>query len=107
MRSLFRDLVAYQRSTALAHHLHRAIALWPKFERWSVGMQLLEAADSIGANIAEASGRHHPLDGRHLLVVARGSLYEVEHWLATAEERGLLNGDGVPAWRRSRERSRG
>jgi four helix bundle protein len=96
VRSAFKDLAAYQRATALAHQLHRAIALWPKFERWELGMQLLRAADSVGANIAEASGRYHPLDRRHLLVVARGSLHEVEHWLATAEERGLLHCDALP-----------
>jgi four helix bundle protein len=96
VRSGFRDLVAYRRATELAHQLHRAIAAWPKFERWELGMQLLRAADSIGANIAEASGRHHQLDRRHLLVVARGSLHEVEHWLATAEARGLLRSDALP-----------
>jgi four helix bundle protein len=53
-------------------------------------MQLMRSADSIGANIAEATGRWHQQDQRRLLFIARGSLFETEHWIATAEARGLL-----------------
>jgi four helix bundle protein len=90
MRSEFRDLVAYQRVTALANDLHRAIAAWPKFDQWSLGLQLIKAADSVGANIAEAAGRLHVADRRRILLIARGSLYETEHWVAAALERGLI-----------------
>jgi four helix bundle protein len=51
---------------------------------------LIRAADSVGANIAEANGRWHEADRRRLLWVARGSLHETEHWILCAEERGLL-----------------
>jgi four helix bundle protein len=90
VRSRFRDLSAYELAASLANDLHRAIAAWPSFDRWSVGMQLMRASDSIGANIAESSGRWHWKDKRRFLVVARGSLYETEHWMAQAEARGLL-----------------
>jgi four helix bundle protein len=53
-------------------------------------MQLVRAADSIGANIAEATGRWHEADKRRLLVIARGSLYETEHWLVRAATRNLV-----------------
>jgi four helix bundle protein len=74
----------------LAKDLHQGIAGWSNFDRWSVGMQLIRAADSIGANIAEAAGRIHVADRRRILLIARGSLYETEHWVDVAEERGLL-----------------
>ena len=58
----------------------------------SVGLQLVRAIDSVGANIAESSGRWHRGEKRQLLIIARGSLYETEHWLGRAEARGLIDG---------------
>jgi four helix bundle protein len=88
--STFRDLAAYRLSASLADELYQSVAAWPSFDRWSVGMQLVRAADSIGANIAEGVGRWHEADRRRLLLIARGSLYETEHWMLRAAERGLL-----------------
>jgi four helix bundle protein len=89
MRSRFRDLAAYRLAVELADEIHREVGKWPSFERWSVGLQLVRAADSVAANIAESSGRWHSADKRRLLVIARGSLYETEHWMERAEARGL------------------
>ena len=91
MASSFRDLDAYARASDLANELHEQVERWRSFELWSTGVQLMRAVDSIGANIAEALGRWHEADRRRLLVIARGSLYETEHWLLTAEHRGLLS----------------
>ena len=73
----------------LADRVHAVVATWRSLDQWSLGVQLLRSVDSIGANIAEAAGRERPLDKRRFLVIARGSLYETEHWLARAEKRGL------------------
>jgi four helix bundle protein len=85
----FRRLVAYRISVELANEVHREAVAWPSFERWSLGIQLVRAADSVGANIAEAMGRWSVPDRRRLLFVARGSLHEMEHWLSIADSRGL------------------
>jgi four helix bundle protein len=90
MASAFRDLVAYQQAHAIASEMHGRVARWPSFERWTIGIQLIRALDSIGANIAESAGRWHRADERRFLLIARGSLCESEHWLLCAEERGLL-----------------
>ena len=66
---------------------------WESFDRWSVGLQLVRSSDSRGANIAEAMGRGHRKDSRRLLLIARGSLYETEHWLLRAGARGLITPD--------------
>jgi four helix bundle protein len=87
--SNFRDLSAYRLAAELADEIHEDVARWPALARWTVGVQLVRAADSIGANIAEASGRWHEADKRRLLVIARGSLYETEHWLLRARARSL------------------
>ena len=90
MASSFRDVDAYARAADLADDLHATVASWPSFELWTTGVQLIRAVDSIGANIAEALGRWHEADRRRLLIIARGSLYETEHWLLTGEHRKLL-----------------
>src|SRR3954447_10108862 len=90
MPSSFRHLVAYQLAASLANDVHARVREWPSLDRWSSGIQLIRSTDSVGANIAEAIGRWHTPDRRRLLMIARGSLYESEHWLLQAEARGLL-----------------
>lgn len=90
MPSNFQRLIAYQKSVALAHELHTAVEHWPLLDRKTVGPQLIRPATSIGANIAEASGRWHENDRRQFLRIARGSLLETEDWVTYGEKRGLL-----------------
>jgi four helix bundle protein len=86
----FRNLAAYRCAVEVADELYAEVGRWRSFERWALGAQLVRAADSIGANVAESCGRWHVPDRRRLLFVARGSLYETEHWVLRAESRGLL-----------------
>jgi four helix bundle protein len=90
MASEFHKLVAYRLAVELSDELHEEIARWPKFELWTIGVQLMRAVDSIGANIAEAGGRWHGPDKRRFLLIARGSLYETEHFMERGKARGLL-----------------
>jgi four helix bundle protein len=86
----FRDLAAYRLAFSLALELRNAVEHWPLLDRQTAGPQLIRAATSVCANIAEASGRWHERDRRRFLWIARGSLHETEHWIAYAEARGLL-----------------
>jgi len=90
MESSFRRLAAYERSVRLSDDLYEAVGRWGSRDQWSLGIQLLRAVDSVGANIAEAVGRTSEADRRRFYVIARGSLLETEHWIARAEARGLL-----------------
>jgi four helix bundle protein len=89
----FRELYVYRRSVVLATRLRGLIGQWHTVDIWTCGIQLVRAADSIGANIAEAHGRDTYRDRRRQLYVARGSAFELEHWLLTAGARGLMEGD--------------
>ena len=52
----------------------------PKEHRFTQGRQFLEAADSIGANIAEGYGRFHYKDSLKFYYNSRGSLLELKYW---------------------------
>ncbi|HEY3277351.1 MAG TPA: four helix bundle protein [Syntrophorhabdaceae bacterium] len=59
--------------------------------RFGIGRQYLEAADSVGANIAEGYGRYHYLDSIKFYYNARGSLWEFKHWTDLLHERDLIS----------------
>ncbi len=86
-----RNSIAYRMAATLGDLVHDEVAEWPRFELWTTGIQLVRAADSIGANIAEGLGRETPPDQRRFFLIARGSLYETEHWLERAATRCLIN----------------
>jgi len=86
----FQDLEVYQLSEELADAVWDIVLKWDLLARDTVGKQLIRAADSIGANIAEGSGRGSPNDTRRFLRIARGSLMETQHWLRRAFRRKLL-----------------
>ena len=51
---------------------------------------MVDAADGIGANIAEGVGRDSYQDNRRFVRIARGCLNETKHWLRRAYCRSLL-----------------
>jgi four helix bundle protein len=93
----FQDLDVYQLAEELADTVWEIVQKWNVLARDTVGKQLIRAADSIGANIAEGSGRDSHADTRRFLRIARGSLLETQHWLRRAFRRQLLTADQIKA----------
>lgn len=91
----FENLQIYKLSEKLSDKLWKIVARWDVFARDTVGKQLVRAVDSIGANIAEGSGRGTDPEFRRFLRMARASLYETQHWLRRAYRRRLLNENEV------------
>ena len=87
----FESLRVYQLSESLADQIWSIVIKWNVFSQDTVGRQLVRAADSIGANIAEGTGRGTFVDNRRFVRIARGSLNETQHWLRRAYKRNLLN----------------
>ena len=87
----FEKLRVYQLAEALSDSVWEIVIKWNYFAKNTIGKQLVNAADSIGANIAEGTGRGSYADNRRFARIARGSLFEVKHWLKRAYTRKLLS----------------
>ena len=95
VKSGFENLIVYKLSEDLADLAWEVVSGWDFFARDTLGKQMVTAADSIGANIAEGTGRGSFADNRRFAKIARGSLFEVKHWLRRAYKRNLLREDDI------------
>jgi len=91
----FEKLDVYKLSEQLSDTIWDIVIEWDYFAKDTVGKQLVRAVDSIGANIAEGSGRGTDKDNIHFIKIARGSLYETQHWLRRAYKRKLIIGENI------------
>lgn len=101
MKTELEDLRILQTAQEIADSLWSRIVKWDDFSKDTVGKQLAPAADSIGANIAEAFGRFHYGQKIEFLYYARGSLFETKYWLNRVMRRSLMPVDEIQ--RHSRE----
>ncbi len=95
VRTNFENLRVYQLSEEISDLVWEIVVKWKRLAQDTVGKQLINSADSIGANIAEGTGRGSYADNRRFARIARGSLFEVKHWLRRAYVRKLLTENEV------------
>lgn len=100
-KSNFENLVVYKLAERLADDVWEIVVEWPILARDTVGKQLVRAADSIGANIAEGDGRGTFQENRRFNRIARGSLYETKHWLRRAFRRKFLKEREISALKKT------
>src|SRR6267143_5717185 len=87
----FEDLECWKQCRALRRFItEEIIPILPKEERYRLGDQLVRAARSTTANIAEGYGRFHYLDNAKFCSNARGSCWEVLDHLITSHDERLL-----------------
>lgn len=89
----YQDLVVWQKSMDLVVAAYQLVAALPSNERYELGAQIRRAAVSIPANIAEGFGRWHSKEFVHFLLIANGSLKELETHLLIAKRLDFFNSE--------------
>jgi four helix bundle protein len=86
----YRDLEVWQSGMDFAAECYRLARLMPKAEEFRITGQLLRAAGSVPANVAEGWMRATRKDYARFVSIARGSLAEAETFLLLSVRIGLL-----------------
>lgn len=80
----FKKLKVWEKAHELTLDIYKISNNFPKEEIYALTSQIRRASASIGLNIAEGCGRVTIPDFKHFLVMAMGSINEVEYCLILA-----------------------
>jgi four helix bundle protein len=89
--SKFEDLEIYQLAEKLSDIIWSIVIKWDSFPKNTVGVQYVDASDSIGSNISEGYGKGSFADRSRYAKISRGSLFETVHWTKKSKRRELLS----------------
>jgi four helix bundle protein len=90
MATSMEGLKVLQAAESVADTIWANVVNWDELAKDTVGKQMVRAADSIGANIAEAFGRFRFGEKVEFLYYSRGSLFETKYWMNRAAQRRLM-----------------
>ncbi|MBQ6508627.1 MAG: four helix bundle protein [Flexilinea sp.] len=93
--SNFKDLKVWQKSIELSFMVYRYTKELPSEELYGLSSQMRRAVVSIPSNIAEGYQRSSTKEYIHFLLIAKGSLGELETQLILCEGLGYLNKEKV------------
>ena len=86
----YRDLIVWQKAVDLCVEAYRLSKKLPKEELYALSDQIRRAAVSVPSNIAEGHARHSRKDFAHFLMIAQGSIAELETQLYLAVRMAML-----------------
>ena len=87
----YKELIVWQKAHTLALNVIEVAENHVRsFSIDIIMKQLLRAATSIGANIAEGYGRHEGKEYVRFLQIAYGSANETDNWLNVPKDSGLM-----------------
>jgi len=86
----YKDLLVWQKSMDLVAEVYKIVGHLPLNEQYALSSQMRRAAGSVPANIAEGFGRWHKRDFVRFLLIANGSVKELETHLLLAMKVGFL-----------------
>ena len=87
----FKDLRVWEKAHSMTIGVYKATKEFPREELFGITSQMRRAASSIGANIAEGTGRRSDGELTRYLHIARGSAAELEYHLLLARDLDLLS----------------
>lgn len=100
----YRDLTVWKRAMDLAQMIYALTKNFPKSEEYRITSQMIRAAISIPANIAEGNARGSRKDYARFVSIARGSTAELSTFLILANRIDLApKNEIVPAYETSEE----
>ena len=89
----FRTLKVYQKSIELADIIFKLTKQFPSEEKYRLTDQMVRAATSIGANIAEGVGQGYKSKTINFCNIAMGSTNEMRHWITVARMQTYISDD--------------
>ncbi len=82
----FRDLKVWKEAHQFVLNIYKITSEFPKIELYGLTSQIRRASSSIPANIAEGFGRFSTKEYIQFLIIARGSLEEVNYFLILSKD---------------------
>jgi four helix bundle protein len=91
----YKQLDVWARAMDVAEAVYEAVKQMPKQEEYRLTAQMIRAAISVPANIAEGNLRATRKDYAHFISIAQGSAAELETLLLLAQRTRLLSENAV------------
>ena len=89
----FKNLTTWQKAYNLALEIYKTTKHFPKDEQYALTSQIRRAATSVSANISEGYERQHRKEYIQFLMIAKGSLGEMETFLLFSRDLGYINSE--------------
>lgn len=89
----FKRLLIWRTGMEIARESYRIVNDWPRFEKFTLGNQIIRAAISIPSNIAEGSSRNSEKDKKRFMEIALGSSFELETQIIITHDINVSNND--------------
>ena len=87
-KSTFEDLEVWQLARELRRGISELVKTFPSEEKYRLTDQMIRAARSVTANIAEGYGRYHYQENIQYCRQSRGSLFElIDHLTVASDDR--------------------
>ncbi|MCQ2975821.1 MAG: four helix bundle protein [Bacteroidales bacterium] len=87
----YKELIVWQKSISLVEYIYCILQQYPKDELYGIISQMKRASISIPSNISEGFGRHSKNDFAKFLLIARGSLFELQTQIELSLRLNFIN----------------